>query len=340
MLTRLLRGHGALLAAGVLSIAACAGCGVVQTRTTLGPARKLVIAISGPPSALYAPIYEGIANGDFARGALSVSVSVAADQSAALNALSSGRAALAIAPEPAVLAARAAGAQLVAVGALFDGPLQSLISLQSHPVTAPAQLIGKTVATDGSPLAAAELTTFLARAAIPLSRVRTIEAAGDLDAPLITHKAVASIGGLSNYDAVRLALAHERPSVTLLTAAGVPGFSELAVVARVGEARRDGAVLRSFLQSLTRSQQAVRADPRAVAALLATINPSVSDRFEQAILAASKGASQPPAGEPFGFQSPQTWSTFADWMNSHGLLSHATDGGFAVTDEFLPGQGE
>jgi putative hydroxymethylpyrimidine transport system substrate-binding protein len=340
MLTRSLRGHAALFASGLICLLACAGCGEVATRTTLGPLRGVVVATDGSPSGLYAPIYEGIANGDFARGALSVSVNVSASAPAALSALSAGSASLAVTSEPALLAARASGAKLVAIGALVQGPLESIISLGSHPVSAPAQLVGKTVATNGTALATAELASFLAQAAIPPGRVHTIDAGGDVDAPLLTRKAVASIGGLWDYDAVALALAHHKPSVIRMPAIGVPSFSELVIVARIGEAHYDGPLLRAFLQSLTIAQRAVRTNPGAVASLLARANPHLSARLELAVILATEPASAPPAGDPFGYQNPTAWEAFGNWMSSHGLLTAPTDGGYAITDEFLPGQGE
>jgi putative hydroxymethylpyrimidine transport system substrate-binding protein len=340
MQTRFLRGHGALLAAGVISLAVCAGCGVVHTRTTLGSARKVVVAIAGAPSALSAPIYEGIADGDFARGALSVSATAPAGGESVLEALSSGQASVAIASEPALLAARASGQRLVAIGALVQVPLESIISLASHPVTTPRQLLGKTVASTGTPLAAAALATFLASAAIPPARVHTIDVGSDVDAPLIARKAVASIGGLWNFDAVALDLDHHQASVIRLPAAGVPSFSELAVVVRVGEARHDGGLLRAFLQSLARAEQAIRANPGATASLLARLDPRLTRRFELAVLLASGPATEAPAGEPFGYQNNNAWLRFGNWMSAHGLLRGSPQSGFAITDEFLPGQGE
>jgi putative hydroxymethylpyrimidine transport system substrate-binding protein len=340
MQTRFLRGHGALLAAGVISLAVCAGCGVVQTHTTLGTPRKLVVAVSGAPSALYAALYEGIADGDFARGALAVSTTAPASGETALEALSAGQASVAISSEPALLAARASGSRLVAIGALVQVPLESIISLESHPITTPRQLLGKTVATTGTPLAAAALATFLAPARISPSRVHTIDAGGQVNAPLTARKAVASVGGLWNYDAVALELAHHQTSVIRLPAAGVPSFSELVLVVRVGEAHDDGGLLRAFLQSLTRGEEAVRANPGGVASLLQRLDPGLSRRFELAVLLASAPATEPPAGEPFGYQNPNAWLTFGNWMSAHGLLKGSPQSGYAVTDEFLPGQGE
>jgi putative hydroxymethylpyrimidine transport system substrate-binding protein len=353
MLTRTLRGRlpavrqwgrpgpsSALLAAGLISLTVCAGCGSVHTSVELGPPRKLAIAINTPPSALYAPIYEALANGDFARGALAVSVSAPAAGQTPLAALTQGSASVAIASEPELLAARDAGAQLVAIGALVRGPLESIISLRSRPINSPTQLIGKVVATNGTALADAELATFLASANIPLSRVHVISTS-NLNNALTDHKAIATVGGLWNYDAVALTLARHNNRVIQMDAAGVPTFTDLAIVVRLGEAHRDGALLRAFLQSLTRGAAAARADPQAAAALLAKLNPSLSKRFELAALLATEAVALPTgAGQPFGYQNPSQWRSLGTWMIAHGLLHHANTAGLAITNEFLPGQGE
>jgi putative hydroxymethylpyrimidine transport system substrate-binding protein len=339
MLTRTLRGRGALLATSLIALAACAGCGVVHTGTALGPTRKLVIAIDSQPSALFAPIYEALANGDFARGALSVSVTAPTPTEQPLSELTQDRASVAIVSEPALLAARDAGEPLVAIGALVRGPLQSIISLK--PISSPTGLVGRTVATDGTPLAAAELASYLATAAVSPVRVHTIDAASNLNGALRSHKAIATLGGLWNYDAIALAQAHHPPSVIQLTSAGVPTYSELVIAVRVSEARYEGPLLRAFLQSLTRGEAATRANPATVASLLTTINPQLSRKFELAVLNATDPVTQPTgAGQPFGFQSPYQWRTFGNWMTAHGLLSHTSDAGVSITNEFLPGQGE
>jgi putative hydroxymethylpyrimidine transport system substrate-binding protein len=333
--TRSPRAAAAALAVVALVIV-LTGCGVVHTSSTLGPARPLTIALDGPPSALYAPIYEAIADGDFTQGALSVTVTPGSSDVAALGALMAGQAQVAIVSEPAVLTARAAGTPVVAIGALERSPLEAIISL--HPLSSAAQLAGKTVASDGTPLAAAELATCLAKAGVSPARVRTI--AGGEQA-LTQRKAFAAIGGRWDYDAVALALAHHHPNVIRLDQAGVPSFTDLAIVVRVSEARYQGAVLRAFLQSLTRGETATLASPQAVVQLLVQTNPQLGAQFEIAALAATQTVSAPSqGGEPWGFQNPVTWQTFGNWMHAHGLLANASLAGDTITDEFLPGQGE
>jgi putative hydroxymethylpyrimidine transport system substrate-binding protein len=341
MLTRLLRGRGALLTASLISLAVCAGCGELHTRTVLGPARNVAVAIDSEPSALFAPIYEAQSNGDFGRGGLNVTVIGPSATQTPLEALEAGRASLAVVSEPTLLVARDSGAPVVAIGALVQGPLESIISTGRKPITSVAQLAGRTIVTNGSALSAAELASVLSSADVDPSQVHTITVAGDLDGALQHHKAAAELGGFWDFNALQLAVAHQQPSVIRLPAAGIPSFSELVIVARTGEAHQDGPLLRAFLQSLGSGERAVQADPQRVAHLLAGINPALSQNFELAVLRATASITQPADNaDPFGFQDPRAWRRFAAWMRGHGLLSGAGDGALAITNEFLPGQGE
>ncbi len=112
------------------------------------------------------------------------------------------------------------------------------------------------------------------------------------------------------------------------------------IVVRVGEAHHHGPLLRAFLQSLTRGEEAVAAHPAAAAATLARVNPRLGRGFERLLLAQILPLASPSdSTRPFGFQNPYTWQAFGAWMARHGLIKHAADG-LGITNEFLPGLGE
>lgn len=315
---------------------ACAGCGVLHANTsTVAPPRTLNVVLNGQPSALYAPLYVGAADGAFARGALSVSLSAAGTDAGALSALSSGRAQVAVVSEPAVLAARASGERIVAIGALANGPLEAMISL--HKLGSAKALAGKTVATDGTQFAAAEVASYLASGGVTPTQVHLVTGQ---DQSLLSHRAYALLGRW-DLDAVALALARRNPSVVRVESAGVPSYTDLAIVVRVHTARYQGALLRAFLQSVGRAEAATRANPTAAAQVLVRANPGLTLGFELAALSATQGdARAAGAGQPFGYQNPVRWQAFGAWMAAHSLLRTAALAGDTITDEFLPGQGE
>jgi putative hydroxymethylpyrimidine transport system substrate-binding protein len=333
-----LRRRGVLLAASLICTALCAGCGEVHARLALGPPRPLRVAIVGAPSALDAALYAAADDRDFAAGALAVTITQASDP---LSALQSDGASVAIASEPALLAARAKGERLVAIGALVGRPLDAIVSLATHPIVSASELAGATIAPLAGPLARAELATMLASAHLAPGSVH-VASAGALATARRSAGAVQAV--LAEPWPVVLAtleLAHHPATALEVQQAGVPTYAGLAIVVRVGEAHYDGALLRAFLQSLTRGQRAVAADPGAAAAQLAKVNPAINAALERAVLAQTLPLTAPAqASEPFGYQDPNAWQAFGAWLTAHGLLAKGQNAGLAVTDEFLPGEGE
>jgi len=332
------RRRGVLLAASLICTALCAGCGEVHAQPRPGPPRPLSVAIDGRPSGLYASLYAAQADGQFRLGALAVKITEPPD---VLGALESGAAKVAIVSEPALLDARARGARLVAIGALVSGPLDGIVSLAARPITTAAQLAGATIALRPTPLAAAQLATVLADAHLAASSVHRMTLSGSLESALLGGRAEATLGDLWPIDAAALSLSHRSAKVLEIQQAGVPTYSQLVLVVRLSEARHAGPLLRAFLQSLTRGQRAVAADPGAAAAQLAKVNPAMGAALERSVLAQTLPLTAPAeASNPFGYQNPDAWQAFGAWMTAHGLLAKGQNAGLAITDEFLPGEGE
>ena len=154
------------------------------------------------------------------------------------------------------------------------------------------------------------------------------------------RRAIATLGGPWPLEVAALEQAHHSPTVLQLPSAGVPTYSGLVVVVRVGEAHYQGPLLRAFLQSLSARRERRRGEPRRGRAMLAHIDPVLNAAFERAALAALVPLTRPAAAsQPFGYQNPYAWRAFGVWMHQHGLLSTA-NAGLAITNEFLPGQGE
>jgi putative hydroxymethylpyrimidine transport system substrate-binding protein len=318
---------------------AVAGCGTKRETLALPAApAHVVVSLDGPPGAAAAPIYAAIGAGDFTRGGLAVSV--VAQPGAALAGLAAGTADLAVASEPALLRARDRGAQLVAVGALVQTPLDAIVSVAPHPIARAGQLDGTTVAVPSTPIAAAELDTILRTAGVAPASVHRREPGADPVAALVGKRAGAVLGDRS-LDPASLRLAHRAASVVKVEDAGVPGYNGLVLVVRVDEAHHRGPILRTFLQALSAGARATLAAPAAAAAQLAAANPGLRRRLATIALDAILPALTPTrAGSPYGFADPRAWSTFGKWMLAQGLLTRPDDAALAVTDEFLPGQGE
>jgi putative hydroxymethylpyrimidine transport system substrate-binding protein len=330
------------LAAALLAAAALGACGVKQEAVVANPpAKPFTVVLDRAPNATDAALYVASADGAFRAGGLAVALRAPAAPGEPLRLLSEGKADIAIVSEPELLLARDHGTALVAIAALVQEPLASVIALPRGHVASVADLAGKRVGSDGEESEEGLLRAMLAHAGVRAGSVRHVGVGFDYVPALLNGGADATFGGFWNYDAVALAQMGRHPTVIPASHAGVPSYDELVLAVRARQAEHGGEDLRAFLQALTQGQAQVKADPRGAVAVLVKANPGLSPKLELASLERTLPVSYPSgAGQPFGYQEPATWAAFARWMYAERML-HTAPATLAApfTNEFLPGQG-
>ncbi len=318
---------------------ALAGCGEKQDRITPERTEPLRLVLDYFPNADHAGIYAGIADGGFRRAGLAVQPQVPSDPAAPLKLLAAGKADLAISYEPEVLLARDRGLRVIAVGAMVQKPLTSIISLGKRAVRRPAELKGKTVGTAGIPYQSAYLRTILGDAGLPDNAVKEIDVGFNLVPAMLSGKVGATLGGFWNYEGVQLRLAKKDPAIIRMDQAGVPPYNELVIVARQDDLAAGGSKVRRFVQALGRSWAATRRDPAAAVDALVAANRDLDRRLQLASVKATLPVVFPGGGRPFGWQDPRAWDRYARWMYDNRLLKRPPSAETSYTNEFLAGQG-
>ena len=154
------------------------------------------------PNADHAGIYAAQADGYFKEAGLDVKIRKPADPSAPIKDVAAGRVDLAISYEPEVLRARDKGLHVIAVGALINKPLTSIITLPRSRIRRPRDLRGKRVGTAGIDYQTAYLNTILNDAGVNPNSVRRRNVGFDLNPALLTNKVDATLGGFWNYEGV------------------------------------------------------------------------------------------------------------------------------------------
>ncbi|HEV3318695.1 MAG TPA: ABC transporter substrate-binding protein [Solirubrobacteraceae bacterium] len=333
--------RGALVALGVTCALAVGACGTKQDVTSAPGVKPFTVMLDWFPNADHAPLYAAIAGGDFRAVGLEVHPVVPPETADPLKLLAAGKVDMAISYEPELLLARDQGLKLVSIGALVQRPLTSIIALPGAHVSRVADLAGKAVGTAGIPYQAAELRAALQAAGVNPASVREVNVGFNLVPAMLSKKVAATLGGYWNYEAIQLTLMHKRPLTIPIDQAGVPQYDELVLVVREDEARTRGQDLRAFMQALARGERAVRANPRAAAALVVKANPSLEPALQLESIRQTLPAATPASpSSPYGWQAPSAWASFGAWMLAHGLLQHNPNGGLPpFTNEFLPGQG-
>jgi len=184
---------------------ALAACGEKSEDETTGAAAKpFSLTLDFYPNPDHAGIYMAQKLGYFADAGLDVSIHTPSDPAAPIKQVAAGQTDLAISYEPEVLLAHEQGLDVVAVAALVDRPLTSLIWLKKSGIKGVAGLRGKTIATAGIPYQDAYLETILARANLTPDDVKTVNVGYGLLPALVGGRAQAMLGGFRNVEGVDL----------------------------------------------------------------------------------------------------------------------------------------
>jgi putative hydroxymethylpyrimidine transport system substrate-binding protein len=328
----------ALALAATLALAACGE----RTEST-GPAKResVRLMLDYFPNADHAGIYAAQAGGDFGRAGIDLDIQTPSDPSAPLKLLAAGRVDLAISYEPELMLARDQGQRLVAVGALVQKPLTSVVSIGRRAITDPKQLAGKTVGTSGIPYQSAYLKAILAQAGADPASVKEVNVGFNLVPAMLSRRVDATLGAYWNYEAIQLAQQRKRPKVIRMETAGVPTYNELVVVAREEDLRENGgARVRRFMRALGEAVKALRKDPSTGITPLLRANRDLDRRLQEASVKATLPVFFPAdSSKPVGYMEPAEWVRYGDWMARNRLLRNPPDAARALTNEFLPGEG-
>jgi putative hydroxymethylpyrimidine transport system substrate-binding protein len=221
-------------------------------------------------------------------------------------------------------------------------PLTALMAVGDKGVTDPKRLAGKTVGTAGIPYQSAYLKTILDKAGVDPGSVKEVNVGFKLVQAMLSKKVDATIGAFWNVEGIQLQQAGRKPKIERIEELGVPTYNELVFAARRHDLDEQGASkLRRFLQATARGYKLVQSDPAMGVDALLKANPDL--QREQT--AASVRATLPvffPAGKdkPFGWQDPDQWAAYEEWMRANDLLKQPAQGERApLTNEFLPGEG-
>jgi putative hydroxymethylpyrimidine transport system substrate-binding protein len=319
-------------ALAVLALAlALAACGE-KSEGGGGEKQPLSLTLDFYPNPDHAGIYMAKKLGYFDEAGLDVSIHTPADPAAPIKEVAAGRTDLAISYEPEVLLAKEKGLDVVAVGAIVDRPLTSMIWLRRSKIGGIAGLRGKTIATAGIPYQDAYLKTILARAGLSPTDVHTVNVGYGLLPALVGGRAQAMLGGFSNVEGVDLRVRGTDPVVTPVDRLGVPTYDELVLVAKRDRLEEDPQAVRLFLAALARGTAAAKKSPGATTKALLGANHDLDPKLTEAELKATL-----PLLSTRGYMSPAKWSRFIAWMRENELISRQPAPGEVLSDAYLVG---
>ena len=323
----------ALVALIVLSLVVGCGGEAREERARAGAPQELELMLDYFPNADHAGIYAAEAGGHFERAGLDVAIRQPPDPAAPLKQVAAGRVDVAISYEPELLRARDQGLDVVAVGALVQRPLTSIISLPEAGIDGPEDLAGKRVGTSGIDYQSAYLRTIVGRSG--RERAREVNVGFALTPALLTGRVDAVLGAYWNYEGTELRLQGKDPRIIRMDEVGVPTYDELVLVASERSLRERGGTIRSLLAALARGTADLERDPDAGVRGLLEANRDLDPKLQREVVKVTLPLFGAPRGRPYGYQDPAEWKAFGEWMSEQRLLEKpASDGAF--TNEYLP----
>jgi putative hydroxymethylpyrimidine transport system substrate-binding protein len=315
-----------------LGLAACGS----KSDDTKGEPEKLTLDLDFYPNPDHAGIYMAEKEGFFTEAGLDVTIDSPSDPAAPLKEVAAGRADLAITYEPEVMLAHEKGLDVVAVAALVNRPLTSLMWLKKSGIKGVADLKGKTVSYAGIPYQEAFLKTILARAKVPAASVKAVNVGFGLLPSLISGSAQAMLGGYSNVEGVDLQQRAKEPVITPVDQLGVPTYDELVLVARRSTLEEDGERIRLFVTALRRGTEAAAANPKAATEAILAANTDLEPKLAEAQVKATLPLlSARTPGKPYGWMNPEEWEAFASWMRDEGLIEGQPEASDLLSNAFL-----
>ena len=325
------------LVALALGLAACGEKS--ESESGGGEVQSLSLALDFYPNPDHAGIYMAQKQGFFKEAGLDVSISAPSDPSAPLKLVASGQSDLAITYEPEVVLAHEGGLPVVAIAALVNRPLTSLIWLRSSGIKGVADLKGKTVADAGIPYQEAFLRTILRRAGVDPETVKPVNVGFGLLPALVGGSAQAMLGGYSNVEGVDLQQRGKAPVITPVDQLGVPTYDELVIVANESKLEEDPEPFRLFLAALERGTEAAVAQPALATEAITEANHDLEPELTAAevkatlpLLAAREG------DHPYGYMDPKQWEEFAAWMRDEELTSALPSAPELLSNSYLSGE--
>ena len=279
------------------------------------------------PNALHAFLYVAIDKGYYEEEGLKVNIRFPSNANDAISLVAAGQADIGLYYQQDVIQARAGqNVPVKSIGAVVQGPLNIVLSLQEKNITKPEDLVGKTIGYAGTELSEALVRSIMEYAGADYSDVTMVDVGFDLMSSMTTGNVDATIGCLVNHEVPQME--EEGFSVNWfdLDNYGVPTYYEGIFLANDEMIANDSDTLAAFLRASARGFADMKADPEAaLATLLANQNEEnfpLSETVERKSMETLLPMMET-AEATFLSQSDACWQENIDWMLSQGLIEKA-----------------
>jgi putative hydroxymethylpyrimidine transport system substrate-binding protein len=316
----------ALLAAALLG-AGLLGCGGGGAEP--GAPKGATLVLDFQPNAVHSGIYAAQAKGFFRDEGIDLKIQEPSSTADSAKLLETGRADFAVMDINDFGIARERGLDLVAIAAIVQRPLASVIARDPAEIRTPADLAGKTIGVTGVPSDDAVLDTVLRSGGVDLSDVHPVTIGFNAVADLAAGKVDAATA-FWNAEGVQLQGLGIPIREFRVDQFGAPRYPELVVVTSEARIERDRcAPDRSLVAGLERGYEAMQRDPNSALNDLISEVPgldrdSQQPQFDSLVMAHGWSVTDRTAGFTAGLVSPHA-SAWVQWAGAHGVIAEAAE---------------
>lgn len=301
------------------------GCSTSPNNETNNEWKELDVVLDWYPNALHAFLYVAIENGYYEEEGLKVNIRFPANANDAISLVAAGQADIGLYYQQDVIQARAnQDVPVKSIGAVVQGPLNIVLSLEEKNITGAEDLVGKTVGYAGTELSEALIRSIMQYVGADYRDVTMIDVGFDLMSSMTTGNVDATIGCLVNHEVPQME--EEGFSVNWfdLDDYGVPTYYEGVFLANDDAIEHDSETLKAFLRASAKGFADMKANPEeALQILLANQNEEnfpLSETVERKSVEVLLPMMET-ANASFLSQSDECWQENIDWMLEQGLIS-------------------
>ena len=303
------------------------GCGASAGNNETSGLKELDVVLDWYPNALHAFLYVAIEKGYYEEEGLKVNIRFPSNANDAISLVAAGQADIGLYYQQDVIQARAQqDVPVKSIGAVVQGPLNIVLSLEEKGITSAEDMVGKTIGYAGTELSEALIRSIMQYVGADYSDVTMIDVGFDLMSSMTTGNVDATIGCLVNHEVPQME--EEGFSVNWfdLDDYGVPTYYEGIFLASDETIANDSETLQAFLRASAKGFADMKADPEAALATLLANQNAENFPLSETVERKSMGVLIPmmeTADAAFLSQSDACWQENIDWMLEQGLIDAA-----------------
>ena len=301
------------------------GCSTSPNNETNNEWKELDVVLDWYPNALHAFLYTAIENGYYEEEGLKVNIRFPSNANDAISLVAAGQADIGLYYQQDVIQARAnQDIPVKSIGAVVQGPLNIVLSLEEKNITGAEDLVGKTIGYAGTELSEALIRSIMQDVGADYRDVTLIDVGFDLMSSMTTGNVDATIGCLVNHEVPQME--EEGFSVNWfdLDDYGVPTYYEGIFLANDDAIKNDSETLKAFLRASAKGFADMKANPeKALQILLANQNEEnfpLSETVERKSMEVLLPMMET-ADASFFSQSDVCMQENINWMQEQGLIS-------------------